>query len=227
MRGISLKYNIIYLLFTYTLLFTVSLSATETTDPDVLAAEALLERVLPGYGEYFIFKKISKEADKNVFIIESRDNSIIISGDNGVSMASGLNWYLKYYCDSDISLFGTQINVAIPLPEVSKPIKQVNSQKYRYMLNYCSFGYTMAWWDWNQWEKLIDWMALNGINLPLAVTGQEAVWQNVAKRIGIDDLSDFFTGPPYLPFSWMGNLDGWGGPLSENWIQEHEELQKR
>ncbi|MEN8139494.1 MAG: alpha-N-acetylglucosaminidase TIM-barrel domain-containing protein, partial [Bacteroidota bacterium] len=33
--------------------------------------------------------------------------------------------------------------------------------------------------------------------------------------------------PPYLPFSWMGNLDGWGGPLSENWIQEHEELQKR
>ncbi len=28
-----------------------------------------------------------------------------------------------------------------------------------------------AWWDWERWEREIDWMALNGINLPLAFTG--------------------------------------------------------
>lgn len=27
----------------------------------------------------------------------------------------------------------------------------------------------------------IDWMALQGINLPLAFTGQEAIWQKVFK----------------------------------------------
>jgi alpha-N-acetylglucosaminidase len=27
-------------------------------------------------------------------------------------------------------------------------------------------------WDWERWEREIDWMALNGINLPLAFTGQ-------------------------------------------------------
>lgn len=26
-------------------------------------------------------------------------------------------------------------------------------------------------WDWERWEREIDWMALNGINLPLAFTG--------------------------------------------------------
>lgn len=36
-----------------------------------------------------------------------------------------------------------------------------------------------VWWDWERWEKEIDWMALQGINLPLAFTGQESIWQKV------------------------------------------------
>lgn len=38
---------------------------------------------------------------------------------------------------------------------------------------------SFAWWDWERWEKEIDWMALQGINMPLAFTGQEAIWQKV------------------------------------------------
>ena len=40
-------------------------------------------------------------------------------------------------------------------------------------------SYSYVWWDWARWEREIDWMALNGINLPLAFTGQEAVWMKV------------------------------------------------
>lgn len=36
-----------------------------------------------------------------------------------------------------------------------------------------------VWWDWETWEKEIDWMALQGVNLPLAFTGQETIWQKV------------------------------------------------
>ena len=28
-------------------------------------------------------------------------------------------------------------------------------------------------WDWERWEREIDWMALNGIDLPLAFTGTQ------------------------------------------------------
>ena len=42
---------------------------------------------------------------------------------------------------------------------------------------------SFVWWDWRRWEKEIDWMALQGINLPLAFTGQEAVWQKVFKVV--------------------------------------------
>jgi alpha-N-acetylglucosaminidase len=63
--------------------------------------------------------------------------------------------------------------------------------------------------------------------MPLSVTAQEAVWRAVAQRMGISDLSDFLAGPPYLPFGWMGCLDGWGGPLPQSWIGAHITLQKK
>ena len=32
-------------------------------------------------------------------------------------------------------------------------------------------SYSMAFWNWTRWEQELDWMALHGINLPLAFTG--------------------------------------------------------
>ena len=37
----------------------------------------------------------------------------------------------------------------------------------------------MAFWDWARWERELDWMAVQGINMPLAFTGQEFVWAQV------------------------------------------------
>ncbi|MCR5518785.1 MAG: alpha-N-acetylglucosaminidase, partial [Bacteroidales bacterium] len=95
--------------------------------------------------------------------------------------------------------------------------------------NYCTFGYTMPWWTWKQWERFIDWMALNGVNMPLAITGQEAVWQKVWRKYGLSDeqIRSFFTGPAHLPWQRMNNIDRWQGPLPQNWIDGQAKLQKR
>lgn len=55
--------------------------------------------------------------------------------------------------------------------------------RFRYYQNVCTFSYSSVWWDWPRWEREIDWMALNGINLPLAFTGQEALWQEVRANL--------------------------------------------
>lgn len=47
------------------------------------------------------------------------------------------------------------------------------------MANMCTFSYSYQWYDWHSWEKHIDWMALNAINLPLASSGQEEIWRRV------------------------------------------------
>ena len=55
-------------------------------------------------------------------------------------------------------------------------------------------------WSWDRWEQEIDWMALNGVNMPLAFSGQEYVQQQVYAELGLDaaQLEDFFAGPAFL-----------------------------
>ena len=74
------------------------------------------------------------------------------------------------------------------------------SVRFRYYQNVCTFSYSSVWWNWNRWQREIDWMALNGINLPLAFTGQEAIWQRVYHKIGLtqQELDTFFGGPAFL-----------------------------
>ena len=197
--------------------------------PPILAARGLVERLLPQHARHFVLEIIPRDPEGDVFEIETRAGQIILRGNNGGSLASALNWYLKYHCHAHVSWCGSQLNLPKPLPVVPEKIRHVSPFRYRYCFNYCAFSYSLAWWDWPQWERMIDWMALNGINLPLAVTGQEAVWAGVGRQLGLSDqaLKEFFVGPGFLPFGWMGCLDGWGGPLPDSWIEQHAELQKK
>lgn len=198
------------------------------TDPRA-AAGALIRRVLPGHADRFQLEVIPRDPAGDTFEIESRDGKVILRGNNAVSLASALNWYLKHHANCHISWCGDQLELPEPLPVVATKVRQVSPFRYRYCFNYCAFSYSLAWWDWAQWERMIDWMALHGINLPLAVTGQEAVWMEVGRQLGLTDaeVKSFIVGPAFLPFGWMGCLDGWGGPLPDRWIRQHAELGRR
>ena len=73
----------------------------------------------------------------------------------------------------------------------------------------------------------VDGMALNGINMPLATTGQEAVQRRVYLQLGLSEkeVDSHFTGPAFLPWGRMGNIKSWGGPLSPSWHQRSLALQ--
>ncbi|MCL5019655.1 MAG: alpha-N-acetylglucosaminidase N-terminal domain-containing protein, partial [Patescibacteria group bacterium] len=85
----------------------------------VAAAQGIIERLLPAYANSFILASIPKENGFDVFEIESRSDKVIIRGSTGVAIASGLNWYLKYYCNCYVSWSGDQLN----LPEILPPVK--------------------------------------------------------------------------------------------------------
>ncbi|WP_184543147.1 alpha-N-acetylglucosaminidase [Mucilaginibacter sp. FT3.2] len=196
---------------------------------DRQASVSFINRVIPGKADAFLIEEIPQQNGKDVFELQSRDGKIVLRGNNGLSIASALNYYLKNYCFCDIGWNGTNINLPATLPAVTGTIHKTTPYQYRYYLNYCTFNYTMAWWDWDRWQKEIDWMALNGINMPLAITGEEAVWQDVYKGMGFTDkeLDAFFCGPAYFSWFWMGNIDAWGGPLPQHWMDSHKALQKK
>ena len=199
------------------------------TDKNITAIKALAERVVPTVADHFEWKLLpAKGGDR--WELSSEGNKILIAGNNAASMATALNHYLKYYCLTEVSWYAAD-PVVLPevLPTVDVPVAAKARVKDRFFLNYCTWGYTMPWWGWNDWERLIDWMALNGVNLPLAITGQESIWYKVWSSLGLTDeeIRNYFTGPAHLPWHRMQNIDYWQGPLPKGWLESQEELQKK
>ncbi|KAL3632126.1 hypothetical protein CASFOL_025110 [Castilleja foliolosa] len=208
------------------------------------AARGVLQRLLPTHLPSFEFKIVTKDVcgGTSCFQISSykgssRDSAeIMIKGTTAVDITSGLHWYLKYWCGAHVSwdkTGGAQLGT-VPEPGSLPPVKHEGvmiqrSSPWNYYQNVVTSSYSYVWWDWERWEKEVDWMALQGVNLPLAFTAQEAIWQKVFAEFNItkQDLNDFFGGPAFLAWARMGNLHRWGGPLTQNWLNTQLSLQKR
>jgi alpha-N-acetylglucosaminidase len=202
--------------------------AKKESDSDVVAMRGLVERVVPEYSKHIKLERLNDTID--YFEIETDGRKLVIRGNNANSMAVGLNHYLKYYCKAQYSWFETEkLEIPKEMPKVSEKVRLNARVPDRFFLNYCTFGYTMPWWGWSQWEHFIDWMALNGINLPLAITGQESVWYEVWSELGLtdDEIRSYFTGPAHLPWHRMQNIDRWGGPLPKVWLDNQKALQQQ
>ena len=198
-------------------------------DPEIDAVSALSRRVLGCGARHFAFERLP-EGDKDVFELSSSGDRILVKGNNANSMAFGLNYYLRHFCHTEYGWTGrSRAELPKHLPQIEGTFRSEARVGKRFFLNYCTFGYTMPWWTWKEWERLVDWMALNGINMALAITGQESVWYRVWSDYGMTDseIRGYFSGPAHLPWHRMINLDRWNGPLPKDWLDGQEALQKR
>jgi len=205
-------------------------SNAETSEPENTVS-ALIERILPGHSKDFIVETIETPPEEDVFEVEASENGkIVLRGNSPLSQAVAFNWYLKHDAFVSVSWYADDaVSVPPELPLPKEKTHKTTKQKNRFFLNYCTFGYSMPYWRWRDWERFIDWMALNGINLPLAQTGNEYVWQKVWKEYGLTDgeIRKFFSGPSHLPWHHMSNLDGGPDELPQSYIDGQHALQKQ
>ena len=211
------------------LFFLVVICQIRAEDTNITTMRKMTQRLFPQQASFFDFRLLN-DTSTDTFTIKSEGNKIIISGNNANSMAVGLNHYLKNYCLTTISWYKDDpIELPKTLPNIPAEVTIKANVPTRFFLNYCTFGYSMTWWKWSDWEHFIDWMALNGINMPLAITGQEAIWYKVWSKLGLTDeeIRGYFTGPAHLPWHRMCNLDGWQSPLPKEWLSSQAELQEQ
>ena len=189
--------------------------------------DGLLERIDKGASRKIMTERV--KADRDFFEISTRGGKPLIRGNNYVSIASGINWYLKYHVGVHLAWNSMHASLPATLPLVKATERHDTDIKYRYYLNYCTLSYSMAFWDWKRWEQELDWMALHGINLCLDIVGTDVVWRNVLLRLGYTkaEANEFVAGPAFQAWWLMNNLEGWGGPNSDNWYRQREALQKR
>lgn len=192
------------------------------------AAQEVLKRVLGKHADEFRFAVIPSRGTNDEFEVEAAGGIVTVSGNSAIALTRGAYHYLRYATHSQVTWSGSNLNLPKRLPDFPKT--RISSPfQYRLYYNVCAFGYTTAFWGWKEWEKELDWMSLHGINMPLAMVGQEAIWQRVWNSYGLtnDELSDYFTGPAFLPWHRMGNINRHDGPLPQGWLDQSRELQKK
>ena len=197
------------------------------------AIRALIDRVtFEGFNKHFLFASIPEtEPGYDRFILESEGDRIRISASGANAASAGFYHYIKTYMGCNISVItrNVPITAETPLVPVAGRVERQNPFVYRYFLNYCTYSYTMAFWDWEQFERLIDYMALNGINLALSIVGQEAVVRAFLLEYGCtpEEADEYICGPAYFAWQWMNNLTGFCGKLPAWWYERSLELGRK
>ncbi|HWA82135.1 MAG TPA: alpha-N-acetylglucosaminidase TIM-barrel domain-containing protein [Fimbriimonadaceae bacterium] len=208
-------------------MFTPLAFALAQSNSQIDAAYGVLERAIGSRAKEFQLELMPSAGGNDSFELLAAGGKVTIRGTSGVAIDRAAYEYLKDKCNSFVSWEGSNIRLPKPLPNDHRtgscPVR------FRHYYNICTFGYTTAFWNWDRWQKEIDWMAFHGINMPLAMTGQDKVWQTVFRSYGVPDSSieAFFSGPAFQPWHWMGNLNGHGGPTPQSWIDGQAELQKK
>lgn len=212
------------------LLLTFLSSARSQNDSKIDAAYGLITRITPNYKTQFKLELIPADSSgKDTYEIDGGKGHIILRGNNTIAIATAFNQYLKYTCNTHLSWLGDQLDLPKILPAPAKKIRNVINGKYRVFFNYCTFSYSSAWWNWERWQRELDFLAMNSINMPLAMVGVEAVWYNTLLRFNFTDeeARDFLVAPSHFAWQWMQNIQSYGGRLPKSWINEHISLGKK
>ena len=203
--------------------------ALHTRADELDPARALLKRVIGPRADGFRIEAIAAQDGLDVFEVAATADKVVLRGNDPVAVASAFHEYLKHVANAQVSWCGDQLNLPDPLPRPAAPIRVVLPAKQRVYFNYCTLSYTAAWWDWKRWEREIDFMAMNGINMPLSVIGLEGVWYDTLRENGFTDAEAraFLVGPAWQAWQWMQNMEGYGGPLPKSWIDSHVTLGRK
>lgn len=192
------------------------------------AIKGLISRTLgEEYVNFFDSYILPDDKGNDYFVIYTENDKVILKGNNINSISVALNYYFEHYLKQTFERFGSsKIKVTLPFPQIDGIVEKSIDMKYRYNYNYVAYGYTMAYWTFNEWEREIDWMALNGFNMALNLVGHEEVVRRFLKEFGFSfsEIVDYLTSPVYLPWQFMGNITSIGGELTPKWFEDRAKL---
>lgn len=180
--------------------FFVLLATTELCHAGPI--DLLMNRIAPGKSKYFQFVLENSKGSRNFFEVSSSKGRIRIRGNSYISIASGLDWYLKNYCGVSYSYCDSTLSLPEQLPQ---------PQELTYKETYMQIGYNgydfgqRLFWNWQDWEKEIDRMALNGVNVCPVFIGVESVWTDFLDHYGMteEQISQYLFHTDRIPKDWL------------------------
>lgn len=189
-------------------------------------AQGVVSRMTPSAKGLVTFKIKKDLADK--IEIEGTGKGIAIYASDVRRLVSGYGWYLKNVANVHFSWNGNRLQLPEQLPQPESKLTIESPWKMTFAYNYCTLSYTAAFWDWKRWQREIDFLALSGFSHALVTAGLEKVWQEflIKQKYPKDKIFKFIPNPAFAAWWNMGNLEGYGGPLSQQQIDYFAKLGK-
>lgn len=192
---------------------------------------SLMKRMTPGLEDAFEIEFIpywNHKPDKgSYFEIETRwNNKIQLKAHTLRDMIAAYGWYIKNMAGFHFSRLGNRIDLSKPLPRPSAKITRSSPWAFRFAYNYCALSYTMPFYTWENWERELDFMAMNGFTHILVTAGLEKVWHQTLLEGGYPEekIKKYIASPLYSAWWHLGNLEGFGGPLTPEFMDREAEL---
>lgn len=210
----------------FAVFFGLSIQAAE--NPEVTAAKEVIGRLIGNRVNQCDFVIEKRQGGQDFYEYTASEGRLKVKADSGVSLCKGTYDYLRTVGHVQAGWQQSVVELPDAFPDAAL-VRLESPCETRLFLNVCQFGYTSPWWQWEDWEKMLDWLALHGYDTALAMSGQEIIWYELFTEMGVsaEEMEAYFAGPTYLPWQRMGNIGAVKGPLPMSYMLKQKKMQKR
>lgn len=190
----------------------------------------LIARTTPHLADRFVLETIEQQNGRDLYEIEAADEKIILRASSDSALAAGYYRYLRDFCDMELSPCGNAEVYASGKPRpVKKKVVQTLQYSLRLAMDYDIYAHDAYAWDWDRWERELDYLAMQGVNAVYMPVGQEAVWYYAALDMEIkrEDAMVYLSNPCYFPLQLSGKIDSFLPMTDTNYLKAQIALGKQ
>lgn len=194
-----------------------------------VAASDVLERAIGAAVEQVEFDMVAPTTSGEQFTISGTPGDIRIEATTPVALSTGAGWYLKYVVNAAVNLGNPEPVVPAVLPAPESPIIKTAHEGSRFALNDTNEGYTDPYLDWDGWQRLLDNLALHGVNQVFLSIGTDAVYAELLQEYGYSEAEAraWVPQPAHQPWWVLQNISSTQDPMTADLLAERAELAAR
>ena len=189
----------------------------------------LIERTTPHLADRFTTERIEPKDGRERYEIEADGDMIRLRGTSDSALCAAYYRYLRTFCDMDLSLCGNEEVYAAGKPRLpDKKLVQILPHSLRFAFSYGIYANDAFAWDQERWDRMLDYLAMQGVNAMYMPIGNESVWYYAALELGInrEDAMEYLSSPLFYPLQLAGQLDSYLPLTDTNYLKAQIALGK-
>ncbi|MGM1018333.1 MAG: alpha-N-acetylglucosaminidase TIM-barrel domain-containing protein [Actinomycetota bacterium] len=194
------------------------------------AARGVLERSIGDAADQVDLDFVRDEDADESYTISGTDGAISIEATSPSALTAGAGWYLKYVVRAAVNLGNPTPVVPDVLPAPESPITNTGHEGYRFAMNDTNEGYTDPYLDWEGWQRLLDNLALHGVNQVFLSIGTDAIFAELLQEYGYSDAEAraWIPQPAHQPWWVLQNISSENQePMTQAMLDERADLASR